>query len=202
MWNNVPINGWPQIKGIENIKDIPDLVSDVSALKTVVGNADSGLVADVSALETVVGNNTGGLVKDVADINSALNPASFIFSGLTYLHATYVEGGYFRIGKLIIVNIRITADLENDGEINIANLPLPMASGYAVVSAIVTTTTGNMVGGYINAAGALVIPEGKVGASYIISSTYVERTASQSREEDQEPADDTKTATIKRSKKS
>ena len=195
-FNNVPINGWPQIKGLDNVPEIPGMIEDISALETAVGDSSSGLVKDVTDLKTTVGDSSSGLVKNVSDINTLLNPTAYDTTGLSYIHATYVSGGYLRIGKIIIVNLRISADLESDGEINVTNLPMPIVNNYAVVGAIVTTTTGIIVGGYINSSGALVISTGKVGASYIVSAVYAERTAAQqTREDDQEPADDTKIAT-------
>ena len=52
MWNNVPINGWPQIKGLDNVSEIPDMIEDISALETTVGDEDSGLVKDVADIKT------------------------------------------------------------------------------------------------------------------------------------------------------
>lgn len=50
--------------------------TDITALKTTVGDADGGLVKDVADLETAVGDSTGGLVKSVADINTAIGDES------------------------------------------------------------------------------------------------------------------------------
>ena len=52
------------------------LVKDTSALKTTVGDANGGLVKDTSALKTTVGDAESGLVKDVADIETAIGDES------------------------------------------------------------------------------------------------------------------------------
>lgn len=58
---------------LQAIEDVTDLNTDVSALKTAVGDEDSGLVKDVADLKTTVGNSTSGLVKDVADNTSDIS---------------------------------------------------------------------------------------------------------------------------------
>ena len=50
--------------------------TDISALKTTVGDANGGLVKDTSALKTTVGDAESGLVKDVADIETAIGDES------------------------------------------------------------------------------------------------------------------------------
>ena len=46
--------------------------SDISSLKTTVGDSNSGLVKDVTTLKTTVGDATSGIVKSVADINTEI----------------------------------------------------------------------------------------------------------------------------------
>ena len=72
MFNNVPVNGWPQLKGLEGGGDVSELTKRVSDLETAVGDSDSGLVKGVSDLETTVGDSDSGLVKDVADLQTAV----------------------------------------------------------------------------------------------------------------------------------
>ena len=54
--------------------------ADISALKTAVGDENSGLVKDVAALKTAVGDADSGLVKEVAGIEAEIgdkaDPAS------------------------------------------------------------------------------------------------------------------------------
>lgn len=50
--------------------------TDISALKTTVGNNSSGLVKKTNDLETAVGDAESGLTKDVADINAAIGDES------------------------------------------------------------------------------------------------------------------------------
>ena len=46
--------------------------ADITALKTAVGDSNSGLVKDVTTLKTTVGDATSGIVKSVADINTEI----------------------------------------------------------------------------------------------------------------------------------
>lgn len=46
--------------------------TDVTALKTTVGDSNSGLVKDTAALKTTVGDAGSGLVKDVAANKTAI----------------------------------------------------------------------------------------------------------------------------------
>ena len=50
-FNNIPINGWPQIKGLDNVSEIPEMIEDISALETTVGDSSSGLVKDVADIQ-------------------------------------------------------------------------------------------------------------------------------------------------------
>ena len=71
-FNNVPVNGWPQLKNLgEGGGDVSALTARVEALETTVGDSEGGLVKDVDTLETTVGDSEGGLVKDVADLQNA-----------------------------------------------------------------------------------------------------------------------------------
>lgn len=53
--------------------DAATMNSDINALKTTVGGADSGLVKDTADLKTAVGDATKGLTKDVADLKKDLD---------------------------------------------------------------------------------------------------------------------------------
>lgn len=63
------------VQGINDaIKAVQDrctaLETDVAALKTTVGDAESGLVKDTAALKVTVGDSTSGLVADVAALQA------------------------------------------------------------------------------------------------------------------------------------
>ena len=73
MFNNVPVNGWPQLKGLEGGGDVSELTERVSDLETTVGDSESGLVKDVTDLQTAVGDSDSGLVKDVSDLDTAVD---------------------------------------------------------------------------------------------------------------------------------
>lgn len=53
--------------------DAATMNSDINALKTTVGDADSGLVKDTADLKAAVGDSTKGLTKDVADLKNDLD---------------------------------------------------------------------------------------------------------------------------------
>lgn len=53
--------------------DAATMNSDINALKTTVGDADSGLVKDTADLKAAVGDATKGLTKDVADLKKDLD---------------------------------------------------------------------------------------------------------------------------------
>ena len=119
-FNNIPVNGWPQIKGIENLDQIPDVVADISALETIVGDSSSGLVKDVSDLKTAVGDSSSGLVKDITDINTLLNPSAYTTDGLSFTKCTLDRGGYYRLGNIVIVALRVNI---SEGGASITGFP-------------------------------------------------------------------------------
>lgn len=74
-------------QALDTIKELQDwikndttggakLISDVSALKTAVGDSTSGLVKQVADLEGTVGDSTSGLVKDVSDLQIAVGDSN------------------------------------------------------------------------------------------------------------------------------
>ena len=58
------------------IYDDTDLQTDVSGLKSTVGNSTSGLVKDVTDLQTTVGDSTSGLVKDVDALETTVGDST------------------------------------------------------------------------------------------------------------------------------
>lgn len=83
-FNNVPVNGWPQLKGLGGeggTSDYSELSNKPSINSvTLSGNkslADLGIASadELSTLEGIVGDSSDGLVKDVSDIESLI-PAS------------------------------------------------------------------------------------------------------------------------------
>lgn len=61
--------------------------TDITALKTTVGDNTKGLVKKTTDLETAVGDNSSGLVKGVADINTAIGDEDTVGSILYRLKA-------------------------------------------------------------------------------------------------------------------
>lgn len=75
----------------EVLKDLDDAnggeTTDITALKTTVGDNTKGLVKKTTDLETAVGDNSSGLVKGVADINTAIGDEDTVGSILYRLKA-------------------------------------------------------------------------------------------------------------------
>ena len=74
------------------------------------------------------GNGVGR--DEFNEVKSSLNQlfdAKVTRDGLTFNNCTYFLGGYTKIGKLVIVNIRVTAT--NTSRITISGFPLPASSG-------------------------------------------------------------------------
>lgn len=61
--------------------------TDITALKTTVGDNTKGLVKKTNDLETAVGDNSSGLVKGVTDINTAIGDEDTVGSILYRLKA-------------------------------------------------------------------------------------------------------------------
>ena len=59
------------------------LVKQVNDLDTTVGDADAGLVKDVNDLKTTVGDSVSGLVKDVTDLQSDVSDLENAFKEYT-----------------------------------------------------------------------------------------------------------------------
>ena len=207
-FNNIPVNGWPQIKGIENIKDIPDMQSDISTLKTTVGDSSSGLVKTVTdqgtaitGLQTVVGDETSGLVKDVNGLilggNFSTTPVKIGKWDNEDLYRVIAPTGY--LGNAT----ETTADLSSVLPANAvcrficayvglgSMLPIPFVLGDEVIGMYYERSTRTV---------HFKTNKDRSGTQGFLIMLYTE--APPTREEDQEPADDTKTATIKRTKKS
>ena len=56
--------------------------TDITALKTTVGNNTSGLVKDTADLKTAVGDSSSGLVKDMTDAKAAIGADDTTAGGL------------------------------------------------------------------------------------------------------------------------
>ena len=62
------------------LDEIADVASEVAALQTTVGDADSGLVKDVADIKTTVGDSSSGLVKDVSDLQNTVRDTHIMFA--------------------------------------------------------------------------------------------------------------------------
>ena len=163
------------------------LVKDVDDLETVVGDENSGLVKDVDDLETVVGDSSSGLVKAVND----LSPTTYIDSGITVTNGTLLDGGYFRIGNIIFLNLRVRCDIE--GGITIAGLPATYTSNNSTMGLnCQNTNTRTPVYAEIVSGGNIYITSTVVSNVYMLSCFYIERPAATRNPEDNSEDNDLK----------
>lgn len=85
--------------------------------------------------------------EQIADLNSALNNLSYSRSGLTTNAAgTIIAGGYFQIGKLVVVNLRI--NLNATGAV-VYGLPKPaITDTYNAIGGVAYNSDRETVGFY------------------------------------------------------
>ena len=96
----------------------------------------------------------------ISTLNSALNPQDYTTNGLIATKCTFDRGGYCKIGKIVIVNIRITI---NEIGPSISGFPRPIyLSGFSGYDG----TNERAAFGYLNTNGLLSIPSayGNTGA--------------------------------------
>ena len=110
-YNTIPINGFPQIKGIENVEKIPAVISDLSSLETVVNEL---LPTDYTP-PTVTG--------DVSAI-----------------------GGFFNVGNVVFLNMRLTNT--GDAAATAVISGLPKYDGLTTTNIIVVTCVNLTSGAY------------------------------------------------------
>jgi len=60
-----------------------------------------------SEILTSGGDTVEQAIDDVADVVGELSPTSYSTDGLTYSGCSLVDGGYVRVGNIIILNIRV-----------------------------------------------------------------------------------------------
>ena len=81
--------------------DAATMNSDINALKTTVGDADSGLVKDTADLKTAVGDSTKGLTKDVADLKTGKQDTLTAGTGIDITDNTVkIDNSVARLGAL------------------------------------------------------------------------------------------------------
>ena len=90
-----------------------------------------------------------GGVDSVWDI---LNPTAYDTTGLSYTGVTLQDGGYIKIGKFVIVNIRIKANSSQPlGTAVVSGLPTPITTNNTITASnninasIIISTTGQMI---------------------------------------------------------
>lgn len=92
-----------------------DAIAAINALKTAVGDDNSGLVKHVADLEATVGDTTSGLVKDTADLKTTVGDAT---SGLVKKVAD-LETASSATGAVVVVDTAPSADEANDNSLYI-----------------------------------------------------------------------------------
>ena len=86
-------------------------------------------------------------------VHDILNPTAYSTTGLTYSGVSLEQGGYIKIGKMVIVNIRVKATTSlTSGTAVVENLPTPLLSGNNTITAsnnisasIIISTSGQMI---------------------------------------------------------
>ena len=63
------------------------------------------------------------LMSNGETVENALSPSGYSASGFSFTDCTYGDGGYFKIGNLIILNIRITVTTASSTTKNYINIP-------------------------------------------------------------------------------
>lgn len=154
-------------------------------------NTDSGLTADnvqsaideISAAENISYDNTdSGLTADdvqaaIDEVNAKTAPSGdYITTGLTVENCTIVAGGYCKIGKLVIVNIRATKT--DTGLLKISGFPAyTNRSATNIVPAAVFNMTDETLSDIsycaINAAGVLTVKSSSTNKDMAISVSYL-----------------------------
>ena len=87
----------------------------------------------------------------VRKINSKINQ-SLSAEGLSFSNCTYESGGYFKLGNLVIINIRVNANKLNWGTNIISGFPTPEAP-YTPCSMVTPQST--FADGYIYSEGTI-----------------------------------------------
>lgn len=112
------------------------------------------------------------LNDDMLDIIDQLNPSAYISEGLTYDNCTYIKGGYVKIGKLVIVNIRIAVD---DTGASVSGFPTYFNKSNINIVSCSVMGTGSSIAykGYISQDGKLTIENVLANSNYVISASYI-----------------------------
>lgn len=101
--------------------------------------------------------------------NSNLLPDSYNNAGyFTFTNCTYEAGGYYRIGKMILINIRV--NVQTVGEVIIAGFPAQAISGLNTIP--ITTNQVGCTGYFRNTDNAIVCANGKAG-TLLLNVTYI-----------------------------
>lgn len=112
--------------------------------------------------------------KALADEIANLGNSGYITEGLTYNNSAYVAGGYFKIGRMVVVNLRISSISASNITINGLPSYSSVASSTIVKANIFDTSDANLtMNGTINANGTLTIVNSNSGRTLIVSAMYL-----------------------------
>lgn len=110
--------------------------------------------------------------EEIDAVGSMFDSLTYKTTGLSSSKATIANGGYCVVGKLVIMNIRLTTTASvSGGDIILSGLPTPpTGSNHVVASSAATNYSG-----YINADGNLIINTTSLGSGngVFFSATYL-----------------------------
>lgn len=101
--------------------------------------------------------------------------AAYTTQGLTFSKCAYSDGGYYKTGNLVVLNIRVrTSEVVSSGNTLISGLPTPKTINNMIYVAVSTTNLNRV--GHIKPDGTLAITlDANVSADSILvfSATYL-----------------------------
>lgn len=104
--------------------------------------------------------------------NNQVSPSNYSSSGLSYSNFSYEGGGYCRIGKLVVINIRGTVG--TSGDVSISNFPKynDISLSEIIVGVVINNSDYSVSGCRLTELGDLTF-NGVANARYKISVFYL-----------------------------
>lgn len=121
--SNLPKINSVELKGNKSLNDLGIASSsDLNTLAGVVGDSTEGLVKDVNDIESVIPESatTSNKLATMADVGGGgiESPTQYDTTGLTYSGFNRDEGGYFKLGNAVFINIMVEATESGNCTIN------------------------------------------------------------------------------------
>lgn len=111
------------------------------------------------------------LDAEIDELNTKLNPNTFIPVTPASPDVTIVQGGYIKVGKIVFVSINLRTSVVVSGNIICKGLPIPLINAYVPLSGI-NTSSGNIPFTYVNQNGELAsVTEANKG--FVVTGAYI-----------------------------